>query len=51
MEVAHRLEQQHTPFEELIIPNEIHGFLRAANWATADRAAVEFLTRQLMTQK
>jgi dipeptidyl aminopeptidase/acylaminoacyl peptidase len=47
VELAHRLEQQHTPFEELIIPNEIHGFLRYANWLLADQATVDFLQKQL----
>ncbi len=47
VELAHRLEQQHTPFEELVIPNEIHGFLRWANWVQADEATVQFLSRQL----
>jgi dipeptidyl aminopeptidase/acylaminoacyl peptidase len=51
VDVAHRLAQQHTPFEELIIPNEIHGFLRYGSWLEADQATVEFLTRQLMPQK
>jgi dipeptidyl aminopeptidase/acylaminoacyl peptidase len=49
VELAHGLEQQHTPFEELIIPNEIHGFLRRADWSKADQAAVDFLSRQLGT--
>ena len=44
--LAHRLEQQHTPLEELIIPNEIHGFLRRASWLQADEATVQFFTRQ-----
>jgi dipeptidyl aminopeptidase/acylaminoacyl peptidase len=47
VELAHRLEQQHTPFEELIIPNDIHGFLRRASWMQADQATVQFLSRQL----
>jgi dipeptidyl aminopeptidase/acylaminoacyl peptidase len=51
VELAHRLAQQHTPFEELIIPNEIHGFLRRASWFQADQATVEFLSSHLMTQK
>jgi dipeptidyl aminopeptidase/acylaminoacyl peptidase len=49
VELAHRLEQQHTLFEELVIPNEIHGFLRWANWLQADEATAQFLTRQLGT--
>jgi dipeptidyl aminopeptidase/acylaminoacyl peptidase len=47
VELAHRLEQQHTPFEELVIPNDIHGFLRWMNWLHADQATVQFLSRQL----
>ncbi len=47
VELAHRLEQQHTPFEELVIPNDIHGFLRWMNWLQADEATVQFLSRQL----
>jgi dipeptidyl aminopeptidase/acylaminoacyl peptidase len=49
VELAHRLEQQHTPFEEFVIPNEIHGFLRWANWLQADEATVQYLSRQLGT--
>ena len=49
VELAHRLQQQHTPFEELVIPNEIHGFLRWANWLQADEATVQYLSRQLGT--
>jgi dipeptidyl aminopeptidase/acylaminoacyl peptidase len=50
VELAHRLEQQHMPFEELVIPNEIHGFLRWINWLDADEATVQFLSRQLGVQ-
>ena len=50
VELAHRLEQQQTPFEELVIPNEIHGFLRRVNWLHADEATVRFLSRQLLNQ-
>ena len=51
VELAHRLAQQHTPFEELVIPNEIHGFLRQRSWLHADEATVEFLSRQLAAQE
>jgi dipeptidyl aminopeptidase/acylaminoacyl peptidase len=47
VELAHRLEKQKTPFEELVIPNEIHGFLRWANWLRADEATVRFLSKEL----
>jgi dipeptidyl aminopeptidase/acylaminoacyl peptidase len=47
IDLARRLEARHVPFEELIIPNEIHGFLRHASWLAADSAAAEFLMRKL----
>jgi dipeptidyl aminopeptidase/acylaminoacyl peptidase len=47
VDLAHRLAQQHTPFEELVLPNEIHGFLRQSNWLHADEATVQFLSRRL----
>jgi dipeptidyl aminopeptidase/acylaminoacyl peptidase len=47
VDLAHRLQQQHMPFEELVIPNDIHGFLRRTNWLQADEATAEFLSRQL----
>ncbi|MGA8937797.1 MAG: prolyl oligopeptidase family serine peptidase [Acidobacteriaceae bacterium] len=50
VELAHRLAQQHTPFEELVIPNEIHGFLRRQDWLRADEATARFLAKQLMDQ-
>jgi len=37
----------HIPYEELVLPNEIHGFLRHASWLTADKATAEFLSRKL----
>lgn len=47
IDLARRLEAKGTPFEELVLPNEIHGFLRYASWLKADAAAAEFLTRKL----
>jgi dipeptidyl aminopeptidase/acylaminoacyl peptidase len=47
VELAHRLEQQHTPFEELVIPNEIHGFLRWIDWLHTDEATFRFFSTQL----
>jgi dipeptidyl aminopeptidase/acylaminoacyl peptidase len=47
VELGHRLEQQQIPFQELVIPNEIHGFLRWSNSVQADGATAEFLQRQL----
>jgi dipeptidyl aminopeptidase/acylaminoacyl peptidase len=47
VDLARRLETQNTPFEELVIPNEIHGFLRHDSWLRADEATVDFLNRKL----
>jgi hypothetical protein len=34
-------------FKEIVLPNEIHGFLRNASWLSVDAATAEFLTRKL----
>jgi dipeptidyl aminopeptidase/acylaminoacyl peptidase len=47
VDLARRLESHHVPFEELVIPNEIHGFLRHASWLEVDEAVADFLTRRL----
>jgi len=47
VDLARRLDARHIAYEELVLPDEIHGFLRHASWLTADKATVEFLTRQL----
>ena len=46
VDLAQRLQKQGVPFEELVIPNEIHGFLRHVSWLRADEATAEFLARQ-----
>jgi dipeptidyl aminopeptidase/acylaminoacyl peptidase len=47
VDLAHRLEERNLPFEELVLPNEIHGFLRHASWLRADEATADFLSRAL----
>ncbi len=47
VDLARRLEERNIPFEELVLPNEIHGFLRHASWVRADEATAYFLTRSL----
>ncbi|MGH8182382.1 MAG: S9 family peptidase [Rhodanobacteraceae bacterium] len=46
-DIVPRLQKHHVPFEEMVIPNEIHGFLRHASWLKADTATVDFLGRKL----
>jgi dipeptidyl aminopeptidase/acylaminoacyl peptidase len=45
VDLARRLRMHDVPFEELVIPNEIHGFLRGATWQRVDAATAEFFTR------
>ena len=47
VDLVQRLRAQHVPFEELIIPDEIHGFLRWKDWIRAYSATVDFLDRAL----
>jgi dipeptidyl aminopeptidase/acylaminoacyl peptidase len=47
VDLARRLEERNLPYEELVIANEIHGFLRHASWLRADEATANFLSRAL----
>jgi dipeptidyl aminopeptidase/acylaminoacyl peptidase len=47
VDLARRLEERNLSFEELVLPNEIHGFLRHASWLQADEATANFLSRTL----
>ncbi|HEX7324826.1 MAG TPA: prolyl oligopeptidase family serine peptidase [Rhodanobacteraceae bacterium] len=46
-DIVPRLRAHRIPFEAIVIPNEIHGFLRYASWLEADTATVQFLQREL----
>jgi dipeptidyl aminopeptidase/acylaminoacyl peptidase len=50
IDLARRLDAHGIHYEELVIPNEIHGFLRHASWLRADEATVNFLTRNLASR-
>src|SRR5258708_929635 len=47
IDLARRLEARKLPFEELVVPNEIHGFLRHDSWLRVDQATADFLARKL----
>jgi dipeptidyl aminopeptidase/acylaminoacyl peptidase len=47
VDLARRLAARNLPFEEMVIPNEIHGFLRHATWFRVDEATARFLARIL----
>jgi len=47
VQLAGALRHQGVAFEQLIIPDEIHGFLRHASWLRAYSAAADFFHRKL----
>jgi len=47
IDLARRLDAKGVAYEELILPDETHGFLREADWLKADRAMIDFLSRKL----
>ncbi|MGH8377953.1 MAG: S9 family peptidase [Gammaproteobacteria bacterium] len=46
-DVVQRLRKHHVPFEEMVLPNEVHDFRRYASWLKAYTATVNFLQRKL----
>ena len=49
VDLAARLRAHHVRYEELVLPNEIHGFLRWSSWAKADEATAAFLGKELQS--
>ncbi len=47
VDLARRLEDRGVDFQELVLPGEIHGFLRHESWLAADAATVRFLEEKL----
>ena len=47
VDLVQRLRLAHVPYEEYVIPNDIHGFLRWHSWFEADQATSEFLEARL----
>ncbi len=47
VDLARRLKAQGVRFEELVIPDEIHDFLRHASWLKVDRATADWLKQEL----
>ena len=47
VDLAQRLRSRHAPFEQLIIPDEIHGFLMWKSWIRAYSATADFFDRTL----
>ena len=51
VDLARRLHQQGVRYEELVLPDEIHGFLRHASWLTADSATIAWFRRELAASR
>jgi dipeptidyl aminopeptidase/acylaminoacyl peptidase len=47
VDLAQRLRAQGVRFEEMIIPDEIHDFLRYKTWIDVSRALTDYLIREL----
>jgi len=47
VDLAQRLDAAGVPYEELIIPDDTHHFMRHANSVKVDSAVAEFLSRKL----
>jgi dipeptidyl aminopeptidase/acylaminoacyl peptidase len=47
VDLVEALRERHVEVEQLILPDEIHGFLRTASWLSAYRAAADFFDRRL----
>ena len=47
IDLVRRLDAKGVDYEELVLPDEIHAFLRYADWLKADAATADFLARKL----
>ncbi len=47
VDLVERLRNTPVHYEQIVIPNEIHGFLRYASWLRADSATAAFFEREL----
>lgn len=47
LSLIERLREQRVPVEQLVLPDEIHGFLRHESWMRVFERALDFLERQV----
>jgi dipeptidyl aminopeptidase/acylaminoacyl peptidase len=48
VDLARRLDAKGVDYEEMVIPDEIHGFLRHASWVKADSATVAYFGKKFL---
>ena len=49
VDLVEELRKRNVPFEQVVFPDEVHGFLLHANWVKAYKASVDFLGKHLKT--
>jgi len=47
VDLVEALRKRNVEIEQLVLPDEIHGFLRTASWLAAYRATADFFDRKL----
>jgi hypothetical protein len=47
VDLVERLKHTNVHFEQMVIPNETHGFERWHSWLEANQAGADFLTKEL----
>ncbi|HSM60754.1 MAG TPA: prolyl oligopeptidase family serine peptidase [Longimicrobiales bacterium] len=50
VDLAEQLARRGVEHEQLVFPDEVHGFLRHASWVAAYEAALDFFRRRLQTR-
>jgi dipeptidyl aminopeptidase/acylaminoacyl peptidase len=50
VDLVQRLSDARVPFEELIIPDDTHHFMRHANWVRVDKATAEFFEKKFLNR-
>ena len=48
VDLVRRLQLQRVPYQEIVIPDEIHGFLRYHSWLEADEATAAYFEKQFL---
>jgi dipeptidyl aminopeptidase/acylaminoacyl peptidase len=51
LDLARRLDKAKVPHEVIVLPDEIHGFLRWASWLRVEKATAEFFDRRFGAAK
>ncbi|HEY8313732.1 MAG TPA: prolyl oligopeptidase family serine peptidase [Candidatus Baltobacteraceae bacterium] len=51
VDLVPRLQQYHVPYEQIVLADEVHGFLRYASWLRTDEATASFFERHFFQAK